>query len=160
MPCRQARPPGRRLRARTPHKSGHEPVPASASVRRDCPRHQRGRGFWSSVRRGIDRSLARRLFLRPGAMLVRPDNGGIDHHVFVVVIACQQLENALENPALGPPVEALVDDFPASETLRKIAPWNARSISERTASTNSRLSAAVPPTWPSRPGRKSLIRSH
>src|SRR6267154_1360390 len=116
MPCRQARPPGRRLRARTPHKSGHEPVPASASVRRDCPRHQRGRGFWSSVRRGIDRSLARLLFLRPGAMLVRPDNGGIDHHVFVVVIACQQLENALENPALGPPVEALVDDFPASET--------------------------------------------
>ena len=47
------------------------------------------------------------------------------------MIARQLLENALENPALGPPVEALVDDFPASETLRKIAPWNARSISEK-----------------------------
>src|SRR6202044_602183 len=30
---------------------------------------------------------------------------------------------------------------------------------KRTASTNRRLSAAVPPTWPSRPGRISLIRS-
>jgi len=44
-------------------------------------------------------------------MLVRADNGGIDHHVFVVVIARQLLENALENPALGPPVEALADDL-------------------------------------------------
>jgi len=64
-------------------------------------------------------------------MLVRADNGGIDHHVFVVVIARQQLENALENPALGPPVEALVDDFPTSEALWKITPWDARSISEK-----------------------------
>ena len=57
------------------------------------------------------------------------DNGGVDHHVFVVVIACQQLEDALENPALRPPAEALVDDLPIPETLRKIAPRNARSIS-------------------------------
>ena len=64
-------------------------------------------------------------------MLVRADNGGIDHHVFVVVIARQQFENAFENPAFGPPVEALVDDFPASEALWKIAPWHARSISEK-----------------------------
>ena len=64
-------------------------------------------------------------------MLVRADNGSIDHHVFVVVIARQQLENALENLTLGPPVEVLVDDFPASEALRKIAPWNARSVSEK-----------------------------
>ena len=64
-------------------------------------------------------------------MLVRADNGGIDHQVFVIVIARQQLENTLENSALGSPVEALVDDFPASEALRKIAPWDARSISEK-----------------------------
>ena len=64
-------------------------------------------------------------------MLVRADNGGIDHHVFVVVIARQQPENAFENPALGPPVEALVDDFPASEALRKIAPWDPCSIPEK-----------------------------
>ena len=45
------------------------------------------------------------------------------------MIARQQFENTLENPALGPPAEALVDDFPIAETLRKIAPWDARSIS-------------------------------
>ena len=77
----------------------------------------------------IDRSLARRLFLRPGAMLMRADNGGIDHHVFVVVIARQHLENSLENPALRPPTEALVDDFPITETLGEIPPRNAGSIS-------------------------------
>jgi hypothetical protein len=45
-------------------------------------------------------------------MLVGAHNGGIDYHVFVVGIARQQLKNTLENPALGPPAEALVDDFP------------------------------------------------
>jgi hypothetical protein len=59
---------------------------------------------------------------------MRAHNGGVDHHVFVVVVARQHLENALENPAIGPPAEALVDDFPISETLRKITPWNAGSI--------------------------------
>ena len=62
-------------------------------------------------------------------MLVSTHDGGVDHHVFVVVIARQQLEGALENPALHPPTEALVDDFPISETLWKITPWNAGSIS-------------------------------
>ena len=73
--------------------------------------------------------LARRFFSRSGAVLVSADNGGIDHHVFVVVIARQHLENALENPALRPPTEALVDDFPIPETLREITPRNAGSIS-------------------------------
>ena len=47
------------------------------------------------------------------------------------MIARQHLEYAFKNPALGPSVEALVDDFPISEALRKIAPWDARSISEK-----------------------------
>jgi hypothetical protein len=64
-------------------------------------------------------------------MLVRANNGGIDHHVLVVGIARQQLENTLENPALGPPAEALVDDFPISETRRKIAPGDTRPIPEK-----------------------------
>jgi len=62
-------------------------------------------------------------------MLMRANNGGVDHHVFVVVIARQLLENAFENPALRPPAEALVDDFPIAETLREIAPRNTGSIS-------------------------------
>jgi len=31
--------------------------------------------------------------------LMSTDDGGIDHHVFVVGIAAQQLENTLENPS-------------------------------------------------------------
>ncbi len=62
-------------------------------------------------------------------MLVSPNNGCVDHHVLVVVITGQQLENTLENPALRPPVEALVDDVPVAEALGKIAPRNAGSKS-------------------------------
>src|SRR5437763_657336 len=63
-------------------------------------------------------------------MLVGAHDGSVDHHVFVVVIACQQLENAFENSALRPTIEALVDDGPIAETLRKITPRNVRSISK------------------------------
>ena len=63
-------------------------------------------------------------------MLVGAHNGGVDHHVFVVVIARQQLENALEHAAFRPPIEALVDDILIAETLREITPRNAGSISE------------------------------
>jgi hypothetical protein len=48
--------------------------------------------------------------------------GGVDHHVFVIMVARQQLENAFENPAIRPSAEALVDDFPVAETPRKITP--------------------------------------
>jgi hypothetical protein len=54
---------------------------------------------------------------------------GVDHHVFVVVITRQQLENALENSALRPPAEALMNDLPAPETLRQITPGNPCSVS-------------------------------
>jgi hypothetical protein len=59
------------------------------------------------------------------------DNSCIDHHVFVVVVFCQHLENTFENTAFGPPVEALVNDLPIPEALRKIPPRDARSISEK-----------------------------
>ena len=64
-------------------------------------------------------------FSRPGTGLVSPHNRGVDHHVFVIVIACQQIENVLKNPTLRAPAEALVNDFPIPETLRKIAPRKA-----------------------------------
>ena len=61
-------------------------------------------------------------------MLMSPYDGRVDHHVFVVVIAGQQLENTLENAALRPAAEALVHDLPVAETLRQIPPRNARPI--------------------------------
>ena len=54
---------------------------------------------------------------------------GVDHHVLVVRGTRQYLENALENPALGPSVEALVDDLPIPEALRQIAPRDTRPVS-------------------------------
>ena len=83
-------------------------------------------------------------------------DGGVDHHVFVVVITRQPLENALENPALRPSIEALIDDLPIAKALRQIAPRNTGSKSVETASTNNRLSAAVPPTWALAAGQKIL----
>ena len=55
-------------------------------------------------------------------------NSGVDHHVLVVGIARQQLENAFENAALRPSAKALVNNLPVAETRRQIAPWNAGSI--------------------------------
>jgi hypothetical protein len=73
--------------------------------------------------------LARRFFSCAGAVLMSAHDRGVDHHVFVVVVARQHLENTLENPAPGPSVEALVDDLPISEALRQIAPRDTSPIS-------------------------------
>ncbi len=64
-----------------------------------------------------------------GAVLVSAHDGGVNHHIFVIVIARQQLENALENAALRPSIEALIDDLPITKALREITPRNAGSIS-------------------------------
>ena len=62
-------------------------------------------------------------------MLMSAHDGGVEHHVFVVVIAGQQLENALENAAFRPSAEALVHNLPVTETRWQIAPGNSCSIS-------------------------------
>jgi hypothetical protein len=62
-------------------------------------------------------------------MLMRAHDGGIDHHVLVIVIARQQLENTLENPTLRPTAKALIDDLPIAKTLGEITPGNPGSIS-------------------------------
>jgi len=64
-----------------------------------------------------------------GAVLVSAHDGGVDHHVFVIMVARQQLENALENSALRPPIEALIDNLPVAETLGQIAPRDTSSVS-------------------------------
>jgi hypothetical protein len=42
-------------------------------------------------------------------MLASAHDGGVNHHLFVVVIAGQEPENPLDSAALGPAVEALMD---------------------------------------------------
>ena len=55
-------------------------------------------------------------------MPVSAHDGGVNHHVLVVVIAGQELENPLENAALRPSVEALIDDLPVAKALGQIPP--------------------------------------
>jgi hypothetical protein len=62
-------------------------------------------------------------------MLMSAHDGGIDHHILVVGIACQKLENTLENAALRPPAKALVHDLPVAETRGQITPGDPCSIS-------------------------------
>src|SRR5258707_10918845 len=64
-------------------------------------------------------------------MLVSAHDGGVNHHVLVVVIAGQEPENPLENTALGPSVEALIDDLPVAKALGQIAPRDAGSKPEQ-----------------------------
>ena len=54
-------------------------------------------------------------------------DGGVEHHVLVVGIAGQQIENAFENATLGPSIEALMDNVPIAEALRQVTPRNAGS---------------------------------
>src|SRR6516162_818680 len=61
-------------------------------------------------------------------MLMGAHDGGVDHHVLVVVIARQHRKNALEDPTLGPSAEPLVHGPPLAETLGQIPPRTARSI--------------------------------
>jgi hypothetical protein len=67
-------------------------------------------------------------------MLVSAHDGGVNYHVFVVMIAGQEIENPLENAALGPSVEALIDDLPVAKALGQIAPRDAGAKPEENGS--------------------------
>jgi hypothetical protein len=56
-------------------------------------------------------------------------NSGVCHHVFVIGVARQQLENPLKNPALRPATETLMHALPIAEARRQIAPRNTGSES-------------------------------
>ena len=75
-------------------------------------------------------------FFGAGVLLVSPHDGGVDHHVFVIVIARQQLENTLENTALRPSVESLIDNVPIAKAPRQISPGNTSSKSEENGERN------------------------
>ena len=70
-------------------------------------------------------------FLGARAMPMSAHDGGVDHHVLVIVLFGQELENPLENAALGPSVEALVDALPVAEALGQITPRDTGSKPEK-----------------------------
>jgi hypothetical protein len=64
-------------------------------------------------------------FARPGAVLMRSDDRGVDHGVFVVRIVRQRFEKTLPNPFDRPARETRVNVLPGSEARRHVAPGNA-----------------------------------
>ena len=69
------------------------------------------------------------LFTRPGAVLMRPDYGRVDHGVFVVGIVRQRFEKTLPNPFCRPARETCVNVLPGAEVRRHVAPRCAGPIS-------------------------------
>ena len=65
------------------------------------------------------------LLARPGAVLMRSDDSGVDHGVLSVGIIRHGLEKTLPNPLYRPTREARVNVLPGAETRRHIAPGNA-----------------------------------
>ena len=61
-------------------------------------------------------------------MLVRPDDGAVDHGIFVVSLASQALENPFPHPGFRPATEPSVGVFPVTESFRQITPGNSRTV--------------------------------
>ena len=61
-------------------------------------------------------------------MLMGSHNGGVDHHVLIVVIGSQVFEYPLENAALTPAPQPFVGVLPVAEALGKVTPGDARAI--------------------------------
>lgn len=123
--------------------------------------HQRPHGFSKSVRHGTARwPDPCPFFTGTCTVLVSPDNRAVDHHIVVVTIGGQMPENPFDHAAFAPAAQSPVDVFPVTKTDRQITPGNAGTVTIQNRFQKQTVSAAVPPTWPSRPGRKSFICSH
>jgi len=61
-------------------------------------------------------------------MLMGPNDGCVDHRVFVVRILAQMLQNLLPHAALRPARKPRMHHAEVPEPLRKVSPWNTRSI--------------------------------
>jgi hypothetical protein len=92
-------------------------------------------------------------------VLLRPNNGVVDHGVFVVGINSRMLKDALPYAGLGPAAEPPVRVLPLAKALGQIAPGNSAAVPIH----NRFESAIVAGRYPASPGfpeSKSLIRSH
>lgn len=96
-----------------------------------CPAHRTPRGFlWSARTCPLTVRCTRFLYLPffPGAMLMRTDDRGIDHRVFVIGVSRQMLENPLPHAVLTPYACGAYGSPEISEPLRKIPPGNPGAV--------------------------------
>src|SRR6202049_5075824 len=87
---------------------------------------------------------------RPGGVLMRPDDGGIEHQIFEVRIIGHRLEDPSPNTLDAPSTEAPEHAVPIPERLRKITPGGARTHNPQHAFHEHPVVAA---------GRTLLVRS-
>lgn len=64
----------------------------------------------------------------PGAVLMRPDDGAVDHRVFVVGILGQGLEHLLPHAGAAPAAMAQVNHPKVAEALGQVSPRDARAV--------------------------------
>jgi hypothetical protein len=93
-------------------------------------------------------------------VLVRPNNGAVDHGVFVVGINSQMLKDALPYAGLGPAAEPPVRVLPVAKALGQIAPGNSGAVPIHNRFDESAIVAGGYPASLGFPESKSLIRSH
>jgi hypothetical protein len=55
-------------------------------------------------------------------VLVSAHDGCIEHHALIVVVGGQHIEDTFKNAPLRPPIVALPDRFPATESFGQIPP--------------------------------------
>jgi hypothetical protein len=89
-------------------------------------------------------------------MLMSAHDGGIDHHVFVIGVACQQIENSIKNAAFRPSAKALMHDLPVTETRGQITPGNARPISVKNRTNKQPIVRCIATHVTFTPGQKIL----
>src|SRR5262249_39099454 len=95
---------------------------ALGSAAEDDRQHRRRCESLCSSRRAIGQWP---LFESPfcaGCMLVRPDDGGIDHHVLEIWVLPQDFEKTLPNALFRPAIEPHENAIPRAKWFRKIAP--------------------------------------
>ena len=69
-------------------------------------------------------------FFSAGAVLVSAHDGRIEHHVLIVVVGGQHIEDTFKNTALRPTIVALPDRFPATEAFGQIPPGTTSAITK------------------------------
>jgi hypothetical protein len=101
------------------------------------------------------------LLTRPDAVLMRSDDGGVDHGVLVIGIIRDRFEKTLPNPFDRPARETGVNVLPGPEPLWHVAQGTPVRNFQVTASTKSLLPSSLSrPTYPGRPGSISSIRAY
>lgn len=59
---------------------------------------------------------------------MRPDNGTVDHHVFIVMIRGEMAEYPFDHTSFTPAAQSPMHVFSVPETARKITPGDACTI--------------------------------